>query len=69
MRKLLGYLLGRLRTWRGGVEPDPDERPRYGTSVSYTPCHECGEGSLVYDEDRGASVCRVCGAVDDGPDR
>ncbi len=38
--------------------------PRSGLSASYLPCRRCGEGSLVYDEDLGTSVCRCCGALD-----
>ncbi|MEF8776185.1 MAG: hypothetical protein V5A43_06745 [Haloarculaceae archaeon] len=47
---------------------DPVSAPNYphtGRSASYLPCRHCGEGSLVYDEDRAASVCRCCGAIDE----
>jgi ribosomal protein S27E len=40
------------------------DSPRYGTSVSYMPCRECGEGSLVYDPELKATRCRCCGAMD-----
>jgi len=40
------------------------DMPRAGRSASYLPCRHCGEGSLVYDEDRATSVCRCCGAID-----
>jgi len=53
---------------RGSAETGDGPAPRYGRSVSYTPCPACGEGSLVYDEDEGASVCRACGAVDEAPE-
>jgi ribosomal protein S27E len=42
-----------------------DESPRYGVSVSYTPCPECGEGTMEYDEAADESRCTVCGAVVD----
>jgi len=62
---VLGKLANLLRGWLriGGGDPDPDDGPRYGTSVSYTACPECGEGSLVYDPDAGGSRCNQCGAV------
>ncbi|WP_299265684.1 hypothetical protein [Halorientalis sp.] len=69
MRRLFDLVKSRVLLWiRGGSETDTGPEPRYGSSVSYTPCAACGEGSLVYDEDRGASVCNVCGAVDERPD-
>ena len=45
----------------------PVSSPTYtpARSASYLPCRRCGEGSLVYDDDLGTSVCRCCGAVDD----
>jgi len=43
----------------------PVDSPRSTVSASYLPCRHCGEGSLVYDEARGASVCRCCGQTDD----
>jgi len=64
---LLDLIRGRIRLWRRDGPSGPTHDPRYGQSVSYVPCHECGEGSLVYDEEEGASVCQVCGAVDEGP--
>jgi len=64
---LLDLIRGRIRLWRQDDSSGPTHAPRYGESVSYVACSECGEGSLVYDENRGASVCNVCGAVDDGP--
>jgi hypothetical protein len=64
---LLDMIRGQIRTWLRDGPTGPQHDPRYGESVSYLPCPECGEGSLVYDEDREASVCRACGAVDDGP--
>jgi len=52
-----------------GSAPSTDvpstESPNYGFSASYMPCYECGEGSLVYDESVGGTVCRCCGAVDE----
>ena len=66
MRRLLDLVKSRLRLLiRGGPEEDPGPDPRYGRSVSYTACSNCGEGSLVYDEERGTSVCSVCGAADE----
>lgn len=38
---------------------------RYGYSASYMPCRNCGEGSLVYDDALGGTVCRCCGELDD----
>lgn len=68
MRNVLEYLLGvlRLRSRKSDAGED-DIEPRYGNSVSYLPCPECGEGSLVYDEDREQSVCNSCGVAADGP--
>lgn len=43
----------------------PTDLPTLAVSASYLPCRHCGEGSLVYDEARGTSVCRCCGARDD----
>jgi rubredoxin len=61
-------VVGKLKTvLRRDPDTDDGPGPRYGTSVNYLACRECGEGSMVYDEDRGASVCQVCGAVDEGP--
>ncbi len=65
MRKILNLVVGRLKTLFQR-DPAPDDPPRYGSSVSYTACPECGEGSLTYDEDAGTSVCNVCGARADG---
>jgi hypothetical protein len=68
MSRILELLVSRVRVWwRGGNTEDEGPQPRYGQSVSYVACHSCGEGSLVYDEAEEASVCNVCGAVDDGP--
>jgi hypothetical protein len=39
----------------------PDGRPRYGVSVSYAPCPDCGEGALAYDPATGESRCAACG--------
>lgn len=68
MRNVLDYLLGllRLRSRKSDADGN-DVEPRYGKSVSYLPCPECGEGSLVYDEDREQSVCNSCGVAADGP--
>lgn len=67
MRRLLDLIRSRLRLWRrGGPAEEPGPDPRYGSSVSYTACSVCGEGSLVYDEDLEASVCNVCGETHDG---
>lgn len=41
------------------------DSPTLPASASYLPCRYCGEGSLVYDEALGTSVCRCCGATDD----
>jgi hypothetical protein len=62
---VLGKLVNLLRGWLriGPADPGPDEGPRYGASVSYTACPDCGEGSLVYDPDAGGSRCNRCGAV------
>jgi hypothetical protein len=50
---------------RSRVGVSTTEYPRTVRSASYLPCRSCGEGSLVYDEEMAASVCRCCGAVDD----
>lgn len=62
MRKLLEVVRSSLRlrtddTSNTGSSTDP----RYGESVSYGPCPNCREGSLVYDEKRETTVCNVCG--------
>jgi hypothetical protein len=68
MRRLLRLAASRLKFWvRDDVATGPKHDPRYGQSVSYVPCGSCGEGSLVYDETAGTTVCNACGAVDDGP--
>jgi uncharacterized protein (DUF983 family) len=68
MGNVLDYLLGLLRLRaRKNDAGENDTEPRYGKSVSYLPCPNCGEGSLVYDEDTEQSVCNSCGIVDDGP--
>ena len=64
MSKLLRLVVGRVKTLFRS-DPGPDEPPRYGSSVSYAACPECGEGSLTYDESAGTSVCNVCGARTD----
>jgi uncharacterized protein (DUF983 family) len=68
LSKLLNYLRGRRRTRKSNAEMNPTEVARYGESVNFMPCPECGEGSMQYDEEVGAPKCRVCGAVDDGPE-
>ncbi|MCX2818834.1 hypothetical protein EGH25_05665 [Haladaptatus sp. F3-133] len=35
-------------------------------TASYTPCENCGEGAMVWDEDAGASRCNCCGNVYEG---
>lgn len=61
MRKLFNLVRSRLRLLIRN-EPEDDSRgPRYGSSVSYMPCRACGEASLVYDEEREATV-RSCEA-------
>ena len=68
MRRLLNLAVSKVKTLlRRGPDTDDGPGPRYGTSVSYVACRECGEGSMVYDDEEGASVCNACGAVDDGP--
>jgi len=68
LSKLLNYLRGRRRTRKSNAEMNPTEVARYGESVNFMPCPECGEGSMQYDEEVGTATCRVCGAVDDGPE-
>jgi hypothetical protein len=64
--KLLNLVVGRVKSLFRR-DPGADDPPRYGSSVSYAACPECGEGSLTYDEGAGTSVCNVCGArADDG---
>jgi hypothetical protein len=46
-------------------EVSTTDSPQYGYSASYMPCRKCGEGSLVYDEELGGTVCRCCGELDD----
>jgi len=65
LSKLLNYLRGRWRTGKSNAEMNPAEVARYGESVNYMPCPECGEGSLQYDESVGAPKCSACGAVDE----
>lgn len=66
MRRLLSLITSRLRLWLRD-EPDADTgvEPRYGSSVGYVACSNCGEGSFVYDEEAGVSVCNVCGTTDE----
>jgi hypothetical protein len=64
LSRLLSYLRGALLT-RGETTEDPTETPQYGESVSYTPCRECGEGVLQYDEELGGTRCTVCGTTDE----
>ncbi len=61
MRKILRLVVGQIKTHLGR-DPEPDDPPRYGSSVSYTACPACGEGSLTYDADAETSVCNACGA-------
>lgn len=49
-------------TDRTGV-PAPDHPTVHG-SASYMGCHHCEEGSLIYDQEAGASRCRACGRLD-----
>jgi len=65
MSRILALLKGELKRLLGRSEPDPDPDPRYGESVNYTPCPNCAEGSLVYDDEAGAPRCNACGAVDE----
>ncbi len=44
--------------------PAPDASPTLRVSASYLGCRHCGEGTLVYDADAGASRCRACGKRD-----
>lgn len=67
LSKLLNYLRGRYRTGKSNAEMNPTEVPQYGESVNYLPCHECGEGTMQYDEDLDAATCSTCGAVDETP--
>jgi uncharacterized protein (DUF983 family) len=32
-------------------------------TASYTPCEECGEGALVWNEQKSASQCNCCGSL------
>jgi rubrerythrin len=64
-RKLLSYLRGVIKLRGGGPPEDPTETHQYGELVSYTPCPECGEGTLQYDAAAEAMQCPVCGAVDE----
>jgi ribosomal protein S27E len=32
-------------------------------TASYTPCEDCGEGAMVWNEKKGASECNCCGSV------
>ncbi len=64
LRRLLSYLRGALLT-RSEPSEDPTETPQYGESVSYTPCRNCGEGVLQYDEATGGTRCTVCGPVEE----
>lgn len=32
-------------------------------TASYMPCDECGEGAMVWNEERGTSECGWCGKV------
>lgn len=66
LRQLLSYLRGAVLA-RGEPTEDPTETPQYGESVSYTPCRNCGEGVLEYDEAAGGTRCSVCGATDGEP--
>jgi uncharacterized protein (DUF983 family) len=61
VRKLLNLVVGRIKAALRS-DPEPDDPPRYGSSVSYAACPACGEGSLTYDETAGTSVCNACGA-------
>jgi hypothetical protein len=47
------------------TEVSTTDSPQYGYSASYMPCRKCGEGSLVYDESLGGTVCRCCGEPDE----
>jgi hypothetical protein len=61
---MLSKLLSLVRGAYGlrGSEPEPDDGPNYGRSVTYTPCRECGEGRLEHDPKANADVCTVCDA-------
>ena len=64
LRKLVSTAVGRLKT--GSSEDESlDDQPQYGVSVSYTPCPDCGEGTMAYDTDAEETRCSVCGASAD----
>jgi hypothetical protein len=61
LRKLVSTVVGSVRT-RSREEESLDDQPQYGVSVSYTPCPDCGEGTMTYDTDAGETRCSACGA-------
>jgi hypothetical protein len=61
LRKLVSTVVGSVRT-RSGDDESLDDQPQYGVSVSYTPCPDCGEGTMAYDTDAEETRCSVCGA-------
>lgn len=61
LSELVNLLRGALRL--RDDDPEPDDGPNYGRSVTYTPCRACGEGTLEYDDETNADVCSTCGAA------
>ena len=60
LSELLNLLRGAFRLRDG--DPEPDDGPDYGRSVTYIACRACGEGTLEYDDESDADVCSTCGA-------
>lgn len=44
-------------------ETVPTETATTYRTASYMPCEECGEGAMVWNEEKGASECTCCGTL------
>jgi hypothetical protein len=65
LRRLYATARDEVETRTGPATEAPDVEPRYGVSVSYAPCRDCGEGTMEYDPAADESRCTVCGTTTD----